>query len=163
MKKVAQFQKVSFEEFNKMYPYADAANIYQDIILPRRATVGSAGYDFFMPYDVVLKPGQTVIVPSGIRCKIDEGYVLNLYPRSGFGFKYRLHLDNTVGIIDSDYFYALNEGHIIIKITNGSLDGKIIEIKKGTAFVQGLLQEFFITYDDEATEKRIGGFGSTSK
>ncbi len=88
--------------------------------------------------------------------------MLKLYPRSGQGFKYRLQLNNTVGIIDSDYFYSDNEGHIFAKITNDSNEEKTIEIKAGDGFMQGIFVEYGITWDDEAAEVRNGGFGSTS-
>ena len=95
--------------------------------------------------------------------KIDEGWVLSLYPRSGLGFKYRLQLDNTVGIIDGDYYYSDNEGHIFAKITNDSRNEKTVEIPAGTGFMQGIFTEFGITVDDEADGVRNGGFGSTTK
>ena len=79
---------------------------------PKRATSGSAGYDFYAPCGISLKPGETVKVLTGIRARIDEGWVLTLYPRSGLGFRYRLQLNNTVGVIDSDYYGSDNEGHI---------------------------------------------------
>ena len=55
-------------------------------------------------------------------------WVLKCYPRSGLGFKYRLQLNNTVGIIDSDYFYSDNEGHIFAKLTNDSNENKTLII-----------------------------------
>ena len=87
--------------------------IYDGIRLPKRATAGSAGYDFFAPAAFTLKAGEMTKILTGIRARIDDGWVLKLYPRSGLGFKYRLQLNNTVGIIDSDYFYSDNEGHIL--------------------------------------------------
>lgn len=93
---------------------------------------------------------------------MNEDYVLKLYPRSGLGFKYRLQLNNTVGIIDSDYYYSDNEGHIFAKITNDSNEGKTVELKAGDGFMQGIFLEYGITIDDDATEIRNGGFGSTS-
>ena len=76
---------------------------YEDIKLPARATRGSAGYDFYAPYDFTLAPGQWTKIPTGIRIVLDDDKFLLIAPRSGLGFKYRLQLDNTVGIIDSDY------------------------------------------------------------
>lgn len=102
-------------------------------------------------------------MPTGIRVKINDGWVLKLYPRSGLGFKYRLQLNNTVGIIDSDYFESDNEGHIFAKITNDSNEGKTLEIGAGSGFMQGIFVEYGITLDDVAEEKRNGGFGSTTK
>ena len=86
---------------------------------------------------------------------------MSLYPRSGLGFKFRLQLDNTVGIIDSDYYFSDNEGHIFAKITNDSRENKALHITAGSGFMQGIFTEYGITADDDATEIRNGGFGST--
>lgn len=163
MKKIAKFEKISLGQFKKDYLAENQDAIYQDIPLPRRATKGSAGYDFFAPFSFTLKSGETIKIPTGIRAKIAEGWVLNIYPRSGLGFKFRLQLDNTVGIIDSDYYDSSNEGHIMIKMTNNSLEEKILTVEKGMAFAQGIFFEYGITEDDDADGIRDGGFGSTSR
>lgn len=171
MNKVAQFSKVSFGQFlkdyNETFYYGQSVEeiktIWDNIQLPVRATVGSAGYDFETPIDFTLEPGKTIKIPTGIRCWIDEGWVLKLYPRSGLGFKYRLQMDNTVGIIDGDYFDSDNEGHIFIKITNDSNDDKIIILNRGSGFAQGIFVPYGITIDDEAEGIRNGGFGSTGR
>ena len=170
MKKIACFEKVSFDNFKDAFlkykentPLPIIQKIYDDIILPKRATKGSAGYDFFMIDADVIKSNQTLLIPTGIRCKMEPGWVLNIYPRSSLGFKYRLQLDNTVGIIDSDYYYSDNEGHIFIKITSDAKTEKELLLKKGMAFAQGIFLEYGITYDDDVTEERNGGFGSTNK
>ena len=75
----------------------------------------------------------------------EQDWVLKCYPRSGLGFKFRLQLNNTVGIIDSDYFYSDNEGHIFAKITNDSNEGKTVNIQAGTGFMQGIFVEYGIT------------------
>ncbi len=165
-KRIAKFEKVSFEQFKTGFDNESEETIkalYDAIKLPKRATKGSAGYDFFAPFDIVLEPGKTIKVPTGIRASMEDNYVLKLYPRSGLGFKYRLQLNNTVGIIDSDYYYSDNEGHIFAKITNDSNENKTLEIKQGTGFMQGIFVEYGITFDDDATETRNGGFGSTTK
>ncbi len=163
-KRVARFEKVSKENFiNSLEGDSNKEEIYDNITLPKRATKGSAGYDFFAPFDITLNPGETVKIPTGIRVYMEENYVLKLYPRSGLGFKYRLQLNNTVGIIDSDYYYSDNEGHIFAKITNDSNEGKTLTINKGTGFMQGIFVEYGITFDDDTTSIRNGGFGSTNK
>ncbi len=141
----AKFYKVSYEQFEEGFLDYNANaskeiihNIYNELKLPKRATKGSAGYDFYTPIDVYLKPGETLKIPTGIRCEMNERWVLMIYPRSGLGFKYRLQLNNTVGVIDSDYFYSDNEGHIFIKITNDSNEGKIVDVKKGQGIAQGI-------------------------
>lgn len=168
MERIAQFEKVSFEQFAADWQKAfgneaDVRKIYDGIRLPKRATEGSAGYDFFMPADLSIEPGREVLIPTGIRVRIDTGYVLMLFPRSSLGFRYRLQLDNTAGIIDSDYYCAENEGHIMCKLINDSRQDKTAVLKEGSGFVQGLFLPFGITVDDQAEEKRTGGFGSTTK
>lgn len=167
MQAVAKFHRVSFEQFKKDWDEALIETpvnlIFDDIILPRRATTGSAGYDFYSPIDITLQAGESIKIPTGVRVEVEEGWVLKLYPRSGLGFKYRLQLNNTVGIIDSDYFYSDNEGHIFAKITNDTNEGKEVVIPKGTGFMQGIFVEYGVTFDDVAKESRNGGFGSTTK
>lgn len=164
MKKIAKFEKVSFNQFEKDYKESEnLKEIYDGIVLPKRATKGSAGYDFYAPQDFSLKVGETIKIPTGIRAKIDDGWVLKIYPRSGLGFKFRLQLDNTVGIIDADYYNSDNEGHIFIKVTNCSFEEKTVSVKAGNGFAQGILLPFGITEDDDVTDERNGGFGSTDK
>lgn len=165
MENITKFEKVSISQYNQDLEKNDfkQLNSYEDIKLPKRATKGSAGYDFYLPFDLILKPNETILIPTGIRCKMNPNYVLMIFPRSSLGFKYRLMLNNTVGIIDSDYYNALNEGHIMIKVTNNSLENKTLELKKGDAFAQGIFMVYGITCDDETNEIRTGGFGSTNK
>lgn len=168
-KRIARFEKVSFEQFKEGYEDSfgeaeeqDIRKIYDGLKLPLRATIGSAGYDFFSPVDVVLEPGGTIKIPTGVRVWMEPEWVLKCYPRSGLGFKYRLQLNNTVGIIDSDYYDSDNEGHIFVKLTNDTKEEKTVRIQAGTGFMQGIFVEYGITFDDEATECRNGGFGSTT-
>jgi len=162
MRRIAKFERVSLSQFKDGCARPDIEHVYENIKLPRRATTGSAGYDFFAPFEITLAPGETAKIPTGIRVRIAEGWLLSLYPRSGLGFKYRLQLDNTVGIIDSDYYFSDNEGHIFAKITNDTRDGKTLTIPAGTAFMQGIFTEYGITEDDDADGVRNGGFGSTT-
>ncbi len=169
-RRIAKFHKVSYEQFREGFEDSfgkreeeEIQRIYDGILLPKRATAGSAGYDFFTPVEISLKPGDTVKLPTGICAEMESDWVLKCYPRSGLGFKYRLQLNNTVGIIDSDYFYSDNEGHIFAKITNDSREGKTVCLKAGSGFMQGIFVEYGITVDDCATAVRNGGFGSTTK
>ena len=160
--KVAKFEKISEKQFSKdlleLLNIED--NCYENIKIPVRATSGSAGYDFYSPIDIVLKPGETAKIPTGIRCKIDDDYVLQIYPRSSLGFKYQMCLLNTAGIIDSDYYNADNEGHIIIALVNRG--DKIVELKKGDRFVQGIFTKYYLAQEEENNKVRTGGFGSTN-
>lgn len=137
--------------------------VYDSIKLPQRATSGSAGYDFYAPADITLKKGESVLIPTGIRAKIDDGWVLQIFPRSGLGFKHRVQLDNTVGIIDADYYNSSNEGHIMIKLScDAHDDGHTVTLSAGDGFAQGIFLQFGITQNDCASGVRDGGFGSTS-
>ena len=146
MNRIAKFYKVSKEQFGR--------DCYENIVLPTRATAGSAGYDF------TLNVGEEIIIDTGIRAKIADGWVLVILPRSGSGFKFGVRLANTAGVIDSDYFNADNEGHIKIKLVGAT---KPFSIKAGDAFAQGIFLPYGITEDDACTAERHGGFGSTSK
>lgn len=176
MNRVAAFEKVSYEVFeaacreirtsskgNVQFDLSSEyiRQLYEDIELPQRATTGSAGYDFHTPLPFILEAGESIRIPTGVRVKMQQDYVLMIFPRSGLGFKYRLQLDNTVGIIDSDYYYSNNEGHIIIKITNDTKENKLLSVERGRGFAQGIFLQYGITIDDDVVEKRDGGFGST--
>lgn len=169
MIRIAEFQKVSFEQFEKDWLKAfpetkDVKAVYDGIKLPERATAGSAGYDFYAPDAIKFEKGKSTLVPTGIRAKIENGWVLSIYPRSGLGFKHRCQLDNTVGIIDSDYYNSSNEGHIMIKISCAAHDdGHCAQVNAGDGFAQGIFTQFAITYNDAANGVRDGGFGSTTK
>ena len=135
--RIAKFSKVSFFQFEQgmkdVFPSvskSEIQKIYDELKLPKRATRGSAGYDFYLPFSLQLKPGESFKVPTGIRVEMKEDWVLKLYPRSGLGFKFRLQLNNTGGVIDSDYYYSDNEGHIFAKITNDSKENKEVSLKK---------------------------------
>lgn len=166
---VAKFEKVSFEQWyssldDGLFDQQTAKELYDEIKLPKRATVGSAGYDFFLPYDIIVYKNDFKMFPTGIRCNIKDGWVLTCYPRSGYGFKYGISLANTVGVIDSDYYNADNEGHIFVKLVSQSvLATNFLYLKKGTAFMQGIFLPYGVTEDDNVTEQRTGGFGSTDK
>lgn len=180
MNRVGEFEKVSFEQFYKamkdeFYEKLLGNNggvneedfssivkeLYENIQLPTRATSGSAGYDFKAPFSFVLNPWNSIKIPTGIRVKIDEGWWLGCLPRSGLGFKYRLQLNNTMGVIDSDYYYSDNEGHIFAKITNDSNEDKVIDIEAGSGFLQAIFIPYGITYSDNTDGVRNGGMGST--
>lgn len=168
MERIAKFYKVSLKQFKKDYNVGIAdqpepEKAYDIVKLPIRATAGSAGYDLISPFSFTLKPGEGIKIPTGLRVKIDEGWVLCVLPKSGLGTKFRFQLDNTCGVIDSDYYNAENEGHIMISMTNDSKTGKTVEIPAGKAFAQAIFLPYGITVDDEAEGERTGGFGSTGK
>lgn len=166
---VGEFGKVSLDQFKKdikkLFPLNSddyIEKMYNEIKLPKRSTSESAGYDFVSPCSIELNPGDTILIPTAINVKIVKGWVLLIAPRSSLGFKYRLQLDNTIGVIDGDYINSDNEGHIMLKITNDSKDKtKTITINAGDRIAQGIFTIYGITYDDDVNNERNGGFGST--
>ena len=147
----------NFKEINKLY---------DGIKLPKRATKHSAGYDFYVSGDTPLPSRGSAVILTGIRwvCdkEEDKNKVLQIYPRSGIGFRTGVRLMNTVGIIDADYWEGNNEGHIMVKLHN--LMDSHLYIKDGDAIVQGVITEYHTCDDEEeVVEKRTGGMGSTDK
>ena len=119
------FHKVSFDEFcrawNDLYKITDKdllTSFYDNIMLPKHSTKDSAGYDFFPYFDFKIYKGTSMVIPTGIKCALGRGFSLDLYPRSGDGFKFKMEIANTIGIIDKDFFNnPKNEGHIMVKLT----------------------------------------------
>lgn len=174
MNRIAQFEKVSFNQFIsdfidtfEEFDYSKPSNVdilkhaWENIKLPKRSTVSSAGYDFCSPIDFELSPGEEIKIPTGIRCKMDADWVLMIYPRSSIGFKYQIGLANTTGIIDSDYYNSDNQGHIMVKLVNHG--SKMFSVNEGDKIVQGVFLPYGITVDDNVNEERNGGFGSTGR
>ena len=170
-----KFHKVSYEQFYKDYVKINGdvtrdimvRELYDNIKLPKRATAKSAGYDFFAPYTVFLREGKSVTIPTGISVEMDDDVTLLLFPRSGLGFKHRIQLDNTIGVIDADYYMnPNNEGHIMCKLTRDSRTGTFsdyVAIEKGSGYMQGIFVNYLKTDDDDSEAVRTGGFGSTTK
>lgn len=167
------FEIVSFDQFAKdiikafsEYDDDDTSideikSMYNEIQFPTRSTRHSAGYDFRSPFYFYLNPGESIMIPTGIRAYMPSDMVLMIYPRSGLGTKYHMALANTVGVVDSDYYYADNEGHVHLKMVNSG--DKRVEINAGQAFAQGVFTQYFTTSDDVANDVRVGGLGSTDK
>ena len=174
-------------KFEKISAYKDI-----DLLMPKRATKNSAGYDLAAAEDVIipsilecqkflntftadkvftLKDISNItkttgikptLVPTGMKCQLDEGKYLELSVRSSTPLKHWLILANGVGIIDADYYNNLdNEGHIFLQFIN--LSPFPIEIKKGDVIGQGIIKSYYLTEDDNITTERTGGFGSTTK
>ena len=170
--RVARFEKVSLSQFEedtrKGLPGLSREEIgeaYGRVVLPKRATAGSCGYDIRTPFAFTLKAGEEITVPTGLRCRMAAGWCLLLVPRSGLGFRLYTRLANTVGVIDSDYYKAQNEGHIAVKFRL-ELKGReeaVYSFEAGSAICQGIFVPFGVTEDDEAAGERMGGFGSTGR
>lgn len=156
-----KFEVISINQFNK--DFKDTDTKYDDIIIPKRSTKFSAGYDFYMPYDLTIKKNEVVLIPTGIKAKLNSDEFLGIYIRSSLGFKYNLRMCNQVGVIDSDYYNnPSNEGHIFVKLKNEG-DNDII-LKKYDRYVQGIIQKYYIVDNEKEIEDiRVGGIGSSGR
>lgn len=158
---IARFARISEAQYQQdAAAYAVKLDI-SDIPLPCRATTGSAGYDFVCPVEVTIRPGDTAVIPTGVRCFMEPCWVLLNCPRSSLGRKHGIRLANTVGVIDSDYVHADNEGHILVMLVNGG--DHEVTLHPGERFCQGIFLPFGLAEEAEVTGERSGGFGSTGK
>lgn len=139
------------------------ANMTKDVLDNINVNIQSDEYINIATMEELTKQSgfRPSLVPTGVKCKIPEGYYLQLSVRSSTPLKTWLILANGTGIIDSDYYYAEKGKHIYFQIMN--LSPFNIQIKKGDIIGQGILLPYEITEDDIPGEKRTGGFGSTSK
>lgn len=161
--KIRGFEFISEKQFNKDFEQINITEDikYSDLKLPKRSTAKSAGYDCYAPCNIMLKPGEEIKVPTGIRSYMLDDEVLFALPRSGHGFKYYLRLANTQGVIDSDYYDSSNEGHIWVKIRNEG--NQTLIISEGEGMCQLIFQKYLLADGDDFTgNKRDGGFGSTN-
>lgn len=144
-------------KFEKCKGYEDIATI------PKRATKGSAGYDFYNTDKEIIIPAHgTIKIATGIKAYMDDDIVLMLYVRSSVGIKQNIVLANGTGIIDSSYVDNINnEGNIIMALYNMSDKDQII--KPYERVMQGVFVKYYTTEDDNVTEERTGGIGSTGR
>ena len=155
-----KFEKISFEQFKK--DVADDANLYASYELPKRKTKHSAGYDLASLKAMVLKPGESFLVPTGVKCISPPDEIFLVAMRSSIGFKNNIGLPHGIGIVDADYYNnAENEGHIYIGIRNNGTEN--FEIKVGDRIGQGVFIKYYCIDDEaEIMEERKGGYGSTN-
>lgn len=157
---IAKFTHVSEAQYAEAMEGREGFLPLEEIALPKRATAGSAGYDFVSPLEVTIPAGGSALIPTGVRAEMEQGWVLMLFPRSSLGFRHAVRLSNTVGIIDSDYAFAKNEGHIMVKLRNPLSEP--VTIGRGDRFCQGVFLPFGTAEEDEVLTERTGGFGSTN-
>ena len=158
---IAKFTHVSEAQYAEAMAEREGYLPLEEIPLPKRATAGSAGYDFVSPLEVTVPAGGSALIPTGVRAEMEPGWVLMLFPRSSLGFRHALRLSNTVGVIDSDYAFAKNEGHIMVKLRNPLSEP--VTIGRGERFCQGVFLSYGTAEEEQVTAEREGGFGSTDK
>ena len=131
-----------------------------DIPLPTYAKGGDAGADLCTRIDITIKPGERVLVPTGISIALPNGYVALVHPRSGLAIKFGISIVNTPGTVDAGY-----RGELQVILINHDLT-ESISFKKGDRIAQLVIQqverpEFIEVQDLPGSERSTGGFGST--
>ena len=159
--RIAKFGHVSGQQYRQDMGTRRDYMPADQIPMPKRSTRGSAGYDFVSPVETLIPAGGKAVIPTGIRCEMESGWVLMLFPRSGLGFRHQIRLSNTVGVIDSDYAFAENEGHIQVSLRNPT-DTDLI-ISRGERFCQGIFLPYGLAEEEDSFTERTGGLGSTGK
>lgn len=144
------------------FKFALVKNAPENARLPKRSTIGSAGYDFVSPETFTLQPGEKHMVWTGVKAYMLENFVLLAFIRSSMGVKRSLALANGTMVIDRDYAdNPDNDGNIGICLYNYGTEPQTIN--KGDRIAQGLFVPIFITDDDDTTTERVGGYGSTGR
>jgi len=131
-----------------------------DIPLPTYAKGGDAGADLCTRIDITIKPGERVLVPTGISIALPNGFVALVHPRSGLAIKFGISIVNTPGTVDAGY-----RGELQVILINHDLT-ESISFKKGDRIAQLVIQqveraEFIEVADLPGSERSTGGFGST--
>jgi dUTP pyrophosphatase len=132
-----------------------------DIQLPQRGDNRSAGYDFYLPCDVILQPGERQLVFTDVKAYMQDDEVLMLYVRSSIGVKKGIVLSNGTGIIDASYYSnKSNDGNIGVSLFNTS--DKEVVLQAGERIAQGIFMNYLVADNDEVLNaQRVGGFGSS--
>lgn len=169
-----RFEKITLQTFKKelkRYGFGwmseeEVEEAWNNIIIPKRETKGSAGHDIACPISFHILPHDKIIVPSGIKAYFSpdeiETWFLALYDRSSLSIKRGVNLTNQTAIIDSDYYENPdNEGDMLIALTN--TNDHIVKFKAGERIIQGIFMIHGITEDDDAEGERTGGVGSTNE
>ena len=147
----------------KVAAHGKTLDIAPETFLPKRADVGSAGYDFYTPVDIMLLPGETKVIWTNVKAFMQPNEVLLLFIRSSVGVKQNVTLANGTGVIDVSYFENKdNDGNIGIALRNNT--GQAKEFKAGERIAQGIFMPYLVADEDEVMgDERKGGFGSSGK
>lgn len=146
-----------------MKPTVKVKKLTQTAIVPKYSSLSAAGADLCADTkeNIVIKPGQTAFVKTGIALEIPDGYVGLIYARSSSACKRGLAPANKVGVIDSDY-----RGEIMVALLNHSDTEQTIEPNERIAqiVITPFLAVDFLEADELSdTQRGTGGFGSTGK
>ena len=134
-----------------------------DVPLPRYATDGSAGMDLCaaVSEDIILQPGETVLVPTGFSIELPQGYEAQVRPRSGLAIKHSVGILNAPGTIDSDY-----RGEVKVILTNFGKNEFVVH--RGDRIAQMVVARYErVRWEEtgtlQSTDRGAGGFGHTGR
>jgi len=151
------FEKISFDQFKK--DIKDDRELYNNYQVPDRNSKYSAGYDFYLIENIIINPGETLKIPTGIKSYMQSNEVLFLIVRSSTGCKYNVRMMNQVGVVDKDYYNnKSNEGHLFVFLQNQSSEQFILNAN--TKYIQGVFTYYLLADNDNVEDERIGGFDS---
>ena len=127
--------------------------------LPKYQTAGAAGFDLAASRDLVIQPGEIVLVPTGLVVQVPPGHFLGIFARSSTPLKRGLVVANGVGVLDADYCGPEDE----IKIQLLNITKTPQRILRGDRLAQGVVLPFVrVSWEEAATSQPTrGGFGST--
>ena len=135
----------------------------KEIPIPKYETAGSSGMDLAANIDknLDLRPGQSILVPTGLALSVPKGYEIQIRPRSGLAAKKKITVLNTPGTIDSDYrgeikVILINLGKELFKVTKGFRIAQMV----ACPIIQAKLEE---VDDLPLTDRGEKGFGSTGE
>jgi len=148
--------------------------LHPDATIPTYGSDGAAGFDFYAIEDVILIPGETKLIKTGLAMAIPVGFEIQIRPRSGMSLKTNFRIANAPGTIDSDYRgeFCIIGHHVAqsekLKNSGGFLKTKPIEIKKGDRIAQGVLNRvpkasFEVVEELDSTNRGVRAFGSTGQ
>lgn len=133
--------------------------LQEDAIIPEYKSSGAAGMDICSIEDFTLEPNEFRIAKTGLACAVDEGYEVQVRPRSGMACKRGITVINSPGTVDADY-----RGEVGVGLINHSEE--IVQICKGDRIAQLVVNkieqpEIEVVSELDETERGSGGFGST--
>lgn len=146
-----------------MKPTVKVKKLTETALLPKYGSISAAGADLCadIAEKVIIKPGQTVFIKTGLALEIPEGYVGLIYARSSAACKRGLAPANKVGVIDSDY-----RGEVCVALLNHSDTPQTVEPNERIAqlvITPYLAVDFLESEELSDTQRGAGGFGSTGK
>ena len=155
-------EKSSKQTKERVRGFEPVSRLETNVKLPTRGSIHSAGYDFYVYDNYIIEPQQSVWIPTGVKAYMPPDEYLDLRVRSSLGIKRQLMLATGASVIDADYYNNPdNEGEIMIVLFNYGTETQTIAA--GERVMQGIFTKYYLADNDDTTDERTGGTGSTNK